>query len=175
MSEVQRKQLIVIAGAAAGVGFVATVWANLFTWFSWAQPAADDMTNRLAFALRWLLAPGVALAVGVSAAGRRGFLADAIDGTRTPSSHGLEINLRYNQNTLEQAVLAAIAWVSLALVLPHRWLTVIPAMACLFLVGRALFWIGYRVYPTLRAFGMVLTALPTFVAYIWLVWRLAPK
>jgi hypothetical protein len=34
--------------------------------------------------------------------------------TRTPSSHSFEINLRYNQNTLEQTVLAVIAWTGLA-------------------------------------------------------------
>jgi hypothetical protein len=175
MTEFLHKQLVVMAGAALGVAVVVIVWANLPAWFNGTQPATDDTAGRLAFALRWLLAPGVALAVGVLAAGRRGFYADAIDGTRTPSDRGLEINLRYNQNTLEQTVLASIAWISLALVLPHRWLAVIPAMASLFLSGRAVFWVGYRIWPPLRAFGMVLTALPTFAAYVWLVWRLAPK
>ncbi len=48
----------------------------------------------------------------------------------------------------------------------------LPVMACmafLFVVGRLTFWIGYLLYPTARAFGMVMTALPTIAAYVWLL------
>jgi hypothetical protein len=44
-------------------------------------------------------------------------------------------------------------------------------MATLFAFGRAAFWAGYLIYPMGRAFGMVLTALPTIAAYAWLVWH----
>ncbi len=84
-------------------------------------------------------------------------------------SHSLEINLRYNQNTLEQLVLACIAWAGLSLYLPTAHLVVIPAID-LFAIGRGTFWIGYLIYPMARAFGMVLTALPTIASYAWLVW-----
>ena len=114
------------------------------------MPPADDLATRLAFAARWLLAPDCALLVGIVAAGRRGFYPDAIDGTRTPANRGLEIGLRYNQNTLEQVVLAAIAWLGLAIRAPHAGLAFIPAMAVLFVVGRATFWIGYLLHPTAR-------------------------
>jgi hypothetical protein len=104
-------------------------------------------------------------------ASRRGFIAQAIDGTRMPASHSLEINLRYNQNTLEQTVLACIAWASLAMYLPTPHLVVIPAMATLFAIGRGAFWVGYLIDPMGRAFGMALTALPTVGSYAWLVWH----
>ena len=81
-------------------------------------------------------------------------------------SHDLETALRYNQNTLEQTVLAAIAWCGLAVAVPQAF---IPAMTGLFVVGRVTFWLGYLVYPTARAFGMVSTGLPTMAAYVWLV------
>jgi hypothetical protein len=55
--------------------------------------------------------------------------------------------------------------------LPQERLVLIPAAAILFGFGRATFWIGYLIYPTARAFGMVLTALPTIAAYVWLVQR----
>ena len=134
-------------------------------------PPADDLATRLAFAVRWLLAPGCMLLVGIVVAGRRGFYPDAIDGTRTPANHGLEIGLRYNQNTLEQVVLAGIAWLGLAVSVSHANLAFIPAMALLFVVGRATFWLGYLVAPTARAFGMTMTVLPTVVAYGWLLAR----
>ena len=117
------------------------------------------------------MVPGLTLLAGIWVAGRRGFIPDAIDGTRSPLRHSLEINLRYNQNTLEQTVLAAIAWINLSVVLPQERLVLIPAAAFLFGFGRAAFWIGYLIYPMARAFGMVLTVLPTIAAYVWLVWR----
>ena len=116
--------------------------------------------------------PGLTLLIGIWVAARRGFLPDAIDGTRSPASHALEINLRYNQNTVEQALLAGIAWNALAFELPVDHLYLFPALAIAFLIGRATFWIGYLVHPMGRAFGMVVTVIPTIVAYAWLGWRI---
>jgi hypothetical protein len=165
------KQLIVIAGAVPAFLTVLLVWKFAPRLFAQIQVPSDNTSDRLAFAVRWLLIPGLTLLAGVWIAGRRGFMPDAIEGTRTPSSHSFEINLRYNQNTLEQTVLAIIAWTGLALALPRDQLLLIPAMECLFGFGRFAFWIGYLLHPLARAFGMVLTALPTILAYVWLVSR----
>ena len=165
----RRKQGVVIALGAAAAIVVLGVAASASTWFAALVPQSDEPAARLAFAVRWLLAPGCALLAGIFNVSRRGFYAEAIDGTRTPANRGLEIGLRYNQNTLEQTVLAVIAWLGLAVDLPHAGLALIPAMAVLFVVGRLTFWIGYLVVPTWRAFGMVMTALPTIVAYGWLL------
>ena len=166
-----RKQVLLILGALPAVFVVIAVWRAAPGFFGPASLPDDNTASRLAFAARWLMFPGLTLLVGIVLAGRRGFDADAIDGTRTPASRSLEINLRYNQNTLEQAVLAAIAWMGLALALPHDRLGLIPAMAALFLLGRMAFWIGYLIDPLGRAFGMVLTVLPTLGAYAWLAAR----
>lgn len=167
-----RKQLIGVVGAGAGL-LALLLWFQLAPALLRALPLPlDDPASRLAYAMRWLLAPGLTLLVGVWIAARRGFLSDAIDGTRTPASHSLEINLRYNQNTLEQVVLAAIAWGALSLELPLARFYLVPAMAVAFLIGRAAFWIGYLIHPMGRAFGMVVTVVPTFCAYAWVGWRL---
>lgn len=166
-----RKQLVVVAGAMPAFMVVLLAARYASKLFGFAALPADNIAARLAFAAQWLMVPGLTLLAGVWVAGRRGFLADAVDGTRSPSSHSLEINLRYNQNTLEQTLLAAIAWINLSLVLPHERLVLIPAASILFGIGRATFWIGYLIYPTARAFGMVMTVLPTIAAYVWLVWR----
>ena len=165
----RRQQLLGVAGAVPGFFAVLVTWHYAPLWFAFVTLPADDSADRLVFVLRWLLIPGLALLAGVWIAGRRGFIPDAIDGTRTPASHAFEINLRYNQNTLEQAVLAAIAWMNLGVALPQERLVLIPAMATLFGIGRAAFWIGYLINPMGRAFGMVLTVLPTIAAYLWLV------
>jgi hypothetical protein len=167
----RRKQLTGIAGALPAFVVVALTLDHARVLFDFVSLPSDDLAHRLSFALRWMLLPGVCLLAGVIVAGRRGFVPDAIDGTRTPASLSLEINLRYNQNTLEQVVLACIAWINLAITLPIEQLTLIPAMASLFAVGRGAFWIGYLLHPMSRAFGMVLTVLPTIGAYVWLLWH----
>jgi|HubBroStandDraft_6_1064221.scaffolds.fasta_scaffold196934_2 hypothetical protein len=171
-----RKQVYVLAGMTLAVAVLALLWARGAQHLSLPLPDGDDFAARLAFAGRWLALPGFSLVAGLAvAANRRFFLPDAIDGTRTPQSRSLEINLRYNQNTLEQTVLAAIAWTGLALALPHERLALIPMLALVFVVARALFWIGYLMAPWARALGFALTFYPTVAAFIWLATRaLAP-
>ena len=166
-----RKQLTGVVCTIAALITLAIVW-HWRQLFHAAGPTSDDVQGRLAYVFTWLLLPGLALLIGVQAAARRGFYRDAIDGTRTPLSPALEINLRYNTNTVEQVVLAAIAWTGLALYLPSDMLPVIPVLAVVFFIGRIAFFIGYLIQPIARAYGMVLTAFPTLIAYAWLTWRL---
>jgi hypothetical protein len=167
----RRKQLVGIAGALPAFVVVALTLDHVNTLFAFIALPSDDLSSRLAFAVRWMLLPGICLLLGVIVAGRRGFVPDAIDGTRAPASRSLEINLRYNQNTVEQTILACIAWASLAISLPVAHLVPIPAMATLFAMGRGAFWVGYLIHPMGRAFGMVLTVLPTIASYAWLAWH----
>jgi hypothetical protein len=158
---------------------IAIVW--IVCWLAYAYgtplaptPAAPDLATRLAFALQWLTVPGALLLAStlVTMSFRLLSTEEALHGTRTPQSRFLEICLRVNQNTLEQTVLAAIAWCGLAVALPAEQLGVVPVLAALFAVGRVLFWIGYQIHPVARAIGFGLTALPTAVAIIWLAWQL---
>jgi hypothetical protein len=169
---VLRKQLIGAMGALAALLVIGLLSRHVAWLASWVAIPPDDAGNRLGFAVRWLVLPGMTLLVGVIGASRRGFYEDAIEGTRTPENHGLEINLRYNLNTIEQVVLAAIAWCALAVTLPHHQLLVIPAMALVFVVGRVTFWVGYLIHPMGRDFGMTLTVFPTLLAYAWVGWHM---
>jgi hypothetical protein len=136
------------------------------------EPEASDIPGRLFFVAEWLLVPGLSLLLCVIVTMSTRFLSrEAFDGTRTPTSRFMEINLRVTQNTLEQVVLAVIAWFGLALTLPGERLGVIPVLAALFAVGRLLFWAGYQIDPVARAIGFGLSAVPTAVAMLWLAWR----
>ena len=169
-----RKQAFVFAGMMLAVVVLIVLWINRAQVLPFPVPLEDDAAARLAFVARWLIIPGLALlAVAIWLAYRCFFLADAIDGTRAPESRALEINLRYNQNALEQTVLATIAWTGLALALPHGDLALIPALAILFGAARAMFWIGYLISPSARALGFALTFYPTVAAFIWLALRAA--
>jgi len=164
-----RKQALILGGMlgalAAGIAVV------FYVQWGAPDPAPANAGERVAFAARWLLIPGLALLAGVGlTANRRFFIPEAIDGQRWVEDRAFEINQRYNQNTLEQTVLAAVAWLGLSLVLPAEQLGVIARMAVLFGVGRAAFWVGYLQAPWARAFGMGLTAYPTFAALAYLAW-----
>ena len=136
------------------------------------RPEASDVAARLALGVEWLIVPGVMLLACIMlTAGSRFLSADAFDGTRTPASRFMEINLRVTQNTLEQCLLAMIAWFGLALALPAEQLGVIPVLAALFALGRILYWTGYQLHPLARAVGFGVTALPTAVALLWLAGR----
>jgi len=135
-------------------------------------PHADDTATRIGFVLHWLLLPGLALLLGIAlVANQRFFVPDAIDGGPS-QSRMIAILLRYNTNTLEQTLLAAIAWFGLALALPIPQLKLIPAMAISFAIGRVLLLIGYLIAPVARALGLGLTAYPTFAALVWLAVRM---
>lgn len=171
----RRKQLLIFLGMLAAVVAVVAVVQQALGAHS-PQPVA--VADRLALAWRWLLVPGLCLLAGIGTTANQRFLRkDFIDGKRPAASTSdkpgfMEINLRYNLNTLEQAVLAAIAWTGLALELRPQDLGLIPALAGLFAAGRATFWAGYLYAPWARAFGLGLTAYPTFAALVWLAFRL---
>lgn len=165
----RQKQLLILGGMMAAV--VAGVIVVFFVDWGAPDPLPADAGERLAFAARWMLVPGLALFAGVGVtANRRFFLENAIDGDRRVENTAFEINLRYNQNTLEQLVLAGVAWTGLALALPAEEIGVVARMGVMFGVGRLAFWIGYHYAPWARAFGMGLTAYPTFGALIYLAW-----
>ena len=173
MSEFQRKQLVMAAFSLPAFVVVAVVLLQAKSLFGFVALPLDDPSARVIFVMRWLFMPTCTLALGVQFASRRGFYADAIDGTRFPLRRSLEINLRYNQNTLEQLVLAAVTWLNLSLILSHENLVLIPAMASLFVIGRLTFWLGYLMQPIARAFGMILTALPTIGSILWIAFHWA--
>ncbi|NOU02532.1 MAG: hypothetical protein HOO94_02645 [Novosphingobium sp.] len=147
----------------------ASTYLNADRLFGGITRPADDPAGRLAFAAQWLLGPGMMLLAGIMGAARRGFHSDAIDGTRFPQAHTLEINLRYNTNTTEQLLLLAIILPALAVTLPHHRLVLVPAIAALFVFGRITFWIGYHYRPMARTFGMALTAIPILLSFSWLL------
>jgi hypothetical protein len=66
------------------------------------------------------------------------------------------------QNTLEQTVLAVVAYLIWAVVMPRKWLWSIAIASLLFVAGRIFFSRGYTRGAPGRALGFGLTAYPTF-------------
>ncbi|MDB5710962.1 MAG: conserved rane protein of unknown function [Sphingomonas bacterium] len=161
-------QLRVVMGVVPAAIITAVVWV-----IALRQPLGTvEAEQQVALTLPWLLVPAACLFVGIGFIANRRFLSeDAIDGGASPS-HTDVIASRYVQNTLEQAVLAALVWLALAAIEPARAAVLVPMLATLFGIGRIAFWIGYLLAPWGRAFGFGLTFYPTAVALVWLIVRI---
>ena len=158
----RKKQLLILLGVLVAA---ATCLLEARHALGGHSPNPVATADRLALAWRWLLIPGLCLLAGIGAVANQRFLSsDAIDGGGAKGPGFQDITLRYNTNTLEQTVLAAIAWTGLSLSLAPQNLSLIPTLAVLFGIGRAAFWGGYLFAPWARAFGLGLTAYPSFFA-----------
>ncbi len=169
LTHLQKRQLAGFAGSMPAVAISVFCWLKPEFLENKVILPLDNLASRLAFVVSWMVIPAFMLLIGIMGASRRGFYEDAIEGTHTPKSNGLEINLRYNQNTIEQTLLAIIVWAALSIELPLERLVLIPILAILFGIGRATFWIGYLINPMARTFGMTLTAFPTLLGFAWLL------
>jgi hypothetical protein len=69
----------------------------------------------------------------------------------------MQINGRVVENTLQQFLLYLVGTLALSVNLTAEQMRVIPATAIVFVVARIAFWIGYRIHPLYRAFGMAAT------------------
>jgi uncharacterized membrane protein YecN with MAPEG domain len=136
----------------------------------WTAPV-DDPGARLAFALRGLTLGGAVLLAMIGfIAGARPMWAETIEGA--PDARQLEVHVRIQRNTVEQLVLMVLSHASLAITLPIGELSLLPALALLFVVARVLYWIGYARDPMCRTFGFVATFYPNIYAMVLALWHL---
>lgn len=169
MSEAMVKsQIEVVIGMTLG-----TILAGLIGYFLWDMfeitTRRVELAERLGYAAKWSLLPGGCLLIGIMMIANFRFFTPAIDplggkleakGDRT-----LRIWQHFTQNTLEQAMLFALGAAAYATVTFQYWLKIIPIVAVLFVLGRALFVIGYLIRPTLRAAGFAMTFYPIIGLY----------
>jgi hypothetical protein len=162
----EQRRIVIGASLAFTVTILALAGGYLFL----AMPlhVADSVADRLVFALRVDIVPLLWLLAAIVNVGYRRFLSrDDIQGAGFyPPSERLAIPVAILQNTLEQTVLAIGAHLVLATLLIGEELTILPLLALLFCIGRAIFWAGYGSGAGQRAFGFALTFFPTVVAYV---------
>lgn len=127
-----------------------------------AQPL--DRAQALVMVAGWLAVPAMCLLAGITFVEIWRFT-HAEDNLGSPETvnHTLEIALRYNRNTLEQAVMAGAAWLGLAVSWPDLVTNGLPILGALFVAGRGIFWAGYQAAPWARACGFAMTMAPTAI------------
>jgi hypothetical protein len=155
------------SGGAIAIGIVSTgIWLNPLGY----DPGLSSQ-QRLTVAAQSLLVPAIFLAFSIAKlAKHRFFTPENIDGGGLQRGSERAILLQsLLQNTLEQAVLASLAYASWAAIMPTRWLSVLPMAALSFGIGRALFFAGYREGAPSRALGFAMTFYPSALMLLCLV------
>lgn len=151
-----RDQQIVGVGAASGVAAMIASMAGIYQLWP-SSPSLVDISSRLAYAVQANAFAVIPLLVGIMAVGNNRFLSQAIDPTLQKEDAATQINGRVVDNTLQQFVLFLVATTALSVNLTAAQMRIIPAAAVVFVLARAAFWVGYRIHPLYRAFGMAAT------------------
>lgn len=128
----------------------------------------DTLVERMAFAIVASLPALLCLATAIMLVStRRRHSPEDIGGSaaREPSPY-IAVQAAFLQNTLEQTVLAIGAYLVFAVLLSDAWLSLLPVSASFFVIGRILFYRGYRQGASGRALGMTLTMVPTIVLFL---------
>jgi hypothetical protein len=130
-----------------------------------------DLTERIAFAIKASLFVLIWVVIAVRMVSRVRFLSaeDNKGSALTQPSAKIAIPRAFLQNTLEQAVIAAGAYLAFATLVSAASLSLVPSAVILFSIGRVTFLRGYPEGAGARAFGMVVTVLPTMLAYIFCI------
>jgi hypothetical protein len=167
---IQRASFAALAVTVAGFAAAYLVLPLVF-----AFPAG--LAERLAFAIQASVFVLLWIMVGVfMVSSTRRFSPEDIGGAAAgPPSERLAIKSAFLQNTLEQAILAAGAYLALAAVAGGAWLALIPVAIILFAVGRILFYRGYRGGAAGRSLGMTLTLIPTGLIYLLVLGTMAGR
>lgn len=139
-------------------------------------PPVDSATS-LTWALTWDAGILVCLILAIGTLARHRFLTPAdIDGSGlTSGTARAQVLQAVLQNTLEQSVIAVVAHLFWASIMPFGAQAAIPAAVVLFVIGRIFFVEGYAKGAGARAFGFALTFYPTVIltvgALIWILLR----
>lgn len=165
-----RDQKIVGAGAASGVAaMIAAVSAIYHLWP--VNAALTDSSSRIAYALQANAFAVVPLLIGIIAVGNERFLSEAIDPTLNKEGKATKVNGRVVDNTLQQFALFSTGTLALSVNLTAEQMRTIPAAVVVFIVARIAFWVGYRIDPLYRAFGMAATGYLNVGLLAFAIWN----
>jgi hypothetical protein len=167
-----RDQQIVSIGAASGVA--AMIVAVVGTYQLWpSSPGFVDISSRLAYTAQANAFAIIPLLAGIITVGNNRFFSEAIDPTLRKEDTATQINGRVVENTLQQFVLFLVATTALRINLTAAEMRIIPAATIVFVAARLAFWVGYRIHPLYRAFGMAATAYLNIGLLGFAIWRIS--
>ena len=152
-----------------------TLSVQILTCGMYLFPAGNETafpTNleKLVFTLKWQSLSVMMLLFGIGAVGRVRASTSAIDQVYGKGEQLLYVEARYLQNTLEQFILSSTGQLILSVYVSAAVLTrIIPILVILFVVGRFLFFFGYKMDPLKRGYGFSMTFIPSVLMHIYCV------
>lgn len=171
--DLARERPKLLARGGAGIVVCAIVLSSAYLWLGARLPLPEALADRIGFAFRadafvilWVL-----MAIQRVSTGRYNSPMDNRGSAYGPPSPALALKIAF-QNTLEQAFVAIGAHLALSAATGGAVLALIPASVLLFAVGRVAFLIGYPHGAGGRAFGIVLTMVPSYVLLGIALWHI---
>ena len=149
------QKTVAVGAASGGVAMIASLLALYNLWPG--RSDLGDVAGRLAYALQADAFAVLPLLIAIMAVGNNRFLSEAIDPTLGKESLATRVNGRVVDNTLQQYAVFLIATLALGVNLTSDQMRIIPAAVIVFVTARIAFWVGYRIHPLHRAFGMAAT------------------
>lgn len=169
--DLRHEQRDVIVSGIAAVVFCASILSAGSSLMRRFFVFPDDAQGALALVLQadLFIALWVVIAIRMVSRVRFRSSADNAGSAFSAPSEQLRIPAAFLQNTLEQAFIAIVAHLALATLIAGPALSLAPPAILLFAIGRIMFLRGYAKGAGGRAFGMIVTMLPTVVAYLWAI------
>ncbi|XP_052765553.1 transmembrane protein 79-like [Mya arenaria] len=123
----------------------------------------DTTSDRLIFTLQWQALSVLTLLFALRGVAQKRYGTKAMDPLNGNNENAVKFEARFLQNTLEQLILSVFGQLVLCTHLTEATPRVIPVLVCLFVIGRAIFWMYYKKAPLKRATGFLLTFIPSML------------
>lgn len=141
---------IVTKQIVLGMALIAVLAAVL-----WQLLPGSEKVDRVSYTLSWTALFALPLLAGIHSTLFARFNSDEyIKGYTAASQPGF--HTAYLSNTLEQTVVNVLAAISLGMVAPLFFIKWLPIQACIFVIGRLLYFFTYKRNPMHRFVGFVM-------------------
>jgi len=168
--ELQKNGPYILAGLGVSGGILLLANRNIP---AISIPILTSAADRVAYALRWTGLEGISMVTAVwCVIGVRAKYGIEPTSTSEGNQH-LQMSQRILTNTTESFLTFTAAKLALASVLESNNLRIIPALSCLFILGRYAFDAAIN-HPS-RTFGYTINAVATFTAYGLFLYKLLSK
>ena len=125
--------------------------------FPFPKLRLPTLLDRVVFTLRCLMLSVLTILAGVSAVANKRFSTAAIN-PLDPSGKALtEMRQRYRQNTVEQFLIHSFSLLTLSTYLSEEKMHLIPLLVVLFMIARAVLFVGYSADPKKGTLGFTMT------------------
>lgn len=164
---------ILLFGLVASVGLIFTSWLNPF----FTMEVEADLASRFGVVFKCLLWPTTIYVLFIARTALHRFFtpADSDAAVSPESTQDVAILRAIVQNTHEQLFFAVLTYLSWAALMGDSVGSVIPTASALFVVGRILFFLGYKKGALGRTFGFGMTLYPTATMNLIMVFSIISK